>query len=260
MRPTGRELQLALNAYLDALRGLFHRAQFGSEIAQLHAFQRQLGLLDSDTQDLRAELFGEYVLHCLGSGYNSEEAVQFLETLGAYLGVDRASPVAATALHSLTCVSLIHSMAKGHLPSAADQWAQLNRRPGELVHEEIADAILLEEHVVSSGWVSGHSGVSFRIAKGVSWRIGGSRGRHVSERAVVPISEGPLMITNQRVVFLGNAKTFTAPWSKVLVVEPFVDGLQIFIDGRAKAPLIQIQGAVPFETEMLATLCSCLMV
>ncbi|MBW4008562.1 hypothetical protein HG532_00765 [Moraxella osloensis] len=72
---------------------------------------------------------------------------------------------------------------------------------------EIAD--LLEERVIGRQYVGGSSGVSFRVAKGVSFRVGASRGRSVSERGTVITDNGSLTITNKRIVFVGANKTIT---------------------------------------------------
>ena len=64
--------------------------------------------------------------------------------------------------------------------------------------------------------------------KGVSYLgVGANRGRSVSVRGIVPVSSGWFCITNQRLVFSGNAKSFTVDCKKVLSTQIHSDGITI---------------------------------
>ena len=80
----------------------------------------------------------------------------------------------------------------------------------------VVDAQLLEERVVGRQYQGGSHGVSFRIMKGVSYRVGASRGRSVPVRGVVPVSTGCFCITSQRLIFAGNVKSFAVDRRKIL--------------------------------------------
>src|SRR5258708_5270123 len=62
-------------------------------------------------------------------------------------------------------------------------------------------AVLWEERVISRRYEGGSRGISIRIVRGVSYRIGSHRGRAVSERGMVPTSRGQLIISNRRIIF-----------------------------------------------------------
>jgi len=85
-------------------------------------------------------------------------------------------------------------------------------------------------------YVGGWQGMSFRVMRGVYYRIGGSRGRGVRRQTLQPDDRGQLLIGNQRVLFVGNEKDIAIPLAHITAVRSFVDGLQI---GVANKPLIQ---------------------
>lgn len=69
------------------------------------------------------------------------------------------------------------------------------------------------------GYTGNSSGVSFRLAKGVWLRTGGSRGRPVREK-VREFTKGDLIITNERIVFLAPANGFEIKIKKLLSCQP----------------------------------------
>lgn len=100
-------------------------------------------------------------------------------------------------------------------------------------------AQLLEERVVARQSVGRSSGVSIRIMKGVSYRVGQSRGQSVPVHATVPVSSGDFVITSKRLIFVGDRKSINAPYDKLLHLEPFTDGLRFSVSNRQKPITVQ---------------------
>jgi hypothetical protein len=103
--------------------------------------------------------------------------------------------------------------AKGDPPSVA---------PGFMGHagEEVFlvgnGCALVEPRRGPTHWVGGSQGVSFRIAKGVTYRVGQTRGHVVSgPEAPTPIDMGRLVVTNQRAVFQGQKQGREWLWPKL---------------------------------------------
>jgi hypothetical protein len=74
------------------------------------------------------------------------------------------------------------------------------------------------EHIVphkKTSYVGGSHGVSIRITKGVSYRVGTFRGRPVTSVTEKVADRGNLYITTQRVVFTGSVHVTTLPINKV---------------------------------------------
>lgn len=85
------------------------------------------------------------------------------------------------------------------------------------------------------GYSGGHSGVSIRVAKGMSYRVGATKAApvrgDVQERA-----SGILSITNKRVVFSSNKGAFDKKISSLSSVTPYSDGIA-FQFGSQQYPL-----------------------
>ena len=98
---------------------------------------------------------------------------------------------------------------------------------------------VLYEDVVTRHYQSGSRGTSIRIAKGVSWKVGASRGRTVSEKSSVPVDEGPFVITDQRLIFSGSIKGFDVGLSKIINIEFHPDGIVFSQSSRNKRRIIK---------------------
>lgn len=109
---------------------------------------------------------------------------------------------------------------------------------------------LYEEKVVSRKYEGGSRGASIRVAKGVSFRVGGHRGQLVTESASVPVSTGQLIVTNQRMIFAGDKKSFATSYKKIINLETKVNGLRFGEANRQKPRLVifrQPNGDLVFE-------------
>lgn len=73
------------------------------------------------------------------------------------------------------------------------------------------------------GYSAGSKGISVRVAKGVTLRSGGMRGK--AEKGVVQVATGELVITNERVIFAGDMKSFVIPLDSLLNTTNFSDGI-----------------------------------
>ena len=77
-----------------------------------------------------------------------------------------------------------------------------------------------------SEYQAGSRGVSFQIAKGVRYRVGGSKGRSV-RRSGVGSQEGTLILTTAGVTFLIPTDLLRIPLSKILAFQGYRDGFSL---------------------------------
>lgn len=108
-------------------------------------------------------------------------------------------------------------------------------KKGEILH--FADkAVLKELKTINLGYEGGSQGVSIRIAKGISYRVGSYRGHIIKEDRFVATSQGNLIITNQRLFlypFPGNMP-LSVPLTKILSYHCYRNGLEVYKEGREK--------------------------
>lgn len=74
------------------------------------------------------------------------------------------------------------------------------------------------------GYTGGSSGFSFRIAKGVTYRTGSSRGKQVREK-VVETHPGKFVVTNMRVIFMSADGGFDKKIDNMTMLTPADDGI-----------------------------------
>lgn len=111
----------------------------------------------------------------------------------------------------------------GSLPIVIDTSVIL--RSGELCHfSQSATRLIPKNKVV--GYTSGSTGMSVRVAKGVTVRTGGSKGEQIRENVLEEYS-GRLIITNKRIIFSSLNNGFEKNIAALSMVTPADDGLVI---------------------------------
>jgi hypothetical protein len=117
---------------------------------------------------------------------------------------------------------------------------QLMTKKNEVVHLETAAALMKE--VVLREWRAGSSGYSFRIAKGVRYRVGNTRGRSVVVGTELQVEDnGTLAVTSLRAAYMGSRKTMEFPYAKILGLDVFDDGIQFHSSNRQRTPLFRVE-------------------
>jgi hypothetical protein len=98
-------------------------------------------------------------------------------------------------------------------------------------------AKLVETHREPGHYQGGYSGVSFRIAKGVRYSVGGTRGHYVPGPEVqAPVDVGHVVVTTQRVLFTGNRTTREWNYAKLISIDASSDDqvMLIHVSNRQK--------------------------
>ncbi len=70
-----------------------------------------------------------------------------------------------------------------------------------------------------------YGGPTFRVAKGVSFKVGSFQSRSESHEELRTIDQGILTLTNKRLVFTGTKRTTNIDLRKVISIEPYKDGI-----------------------------------
>jgi hypothetical protein len=121
------------------------------------------------------------------------------------------------------------------LPDLNDRVTNLILHPGERCFAIGQDA----QHVVAAhrtSYVGGSHGVSFRIAKGVRYHVGGFKGRRVTTTYEKVHDVGSLYVTTERVVFAGSREVTSIAGKKIADVRIEGDHVWVLAENR-KTPL-----------------------
>ena len=92
-------------------------------------------------------------------------------------------------------------------------------------------AVSYAEHSYTA-YQGGTQGVSLRIMRGVSYRIGGYRGQGQRHEKLEVDDNGTLLVGSKRVLFVGKRKSIEVPNAKITSVEVFSNGLRIDIANK----------------------------
>ena len=127
--------------------------------------------------------------------------------LERHQAAQRAATAATQAYEALEAARLIHTAPVGGIVL----------KKAEVAYFSIQGAALIEPRRAPGQWSGGSHGVSFRVAKGVSYRVGANRGTYTqgAERPTV-IDTGLFVVTNQRCLFVGAKRTTEWLYSKLV--------------------------------------------
>jgi hypothetical protein len=125
--------------------------------------------------------------------------------------------------HSMRDRVIIAGVNAGRFPGASPPYHVLVK-PGEEVLIEGYASMLKE--VADRAWQGGSSGFSFRIAKGVRYRAGQTRGhmQQVGTKLILR-DAGVLSVTSTRIVFSGKTSTREIPYPKLVNLTVFSVGI-----------------------------------
>jgi hypothetical protein len=119
-------------------------------------------------------------------------------------------------------------------------------KKGEETVLALPDGISLYEERVRHEYKGGSSGFSFRIAKGISYRVGAFKGERVPITEQKLLDVGAFVLTNKRVIFSGPNKSTSFPVGKVINIEVYEDGIRVNREGKQKAEYFMGPLSIPF--------------
>jgi tetratricopeptide (TPR) repeat protein len=136
-----------------------------------------------------------------------------------------------------------------------DEPANVALHNGEELLCVFPETTLVEPRAVRT-WLGAYGGSSIRIAKGLSLRFGQSRGQSESHEELRTIDIGTLVLTNERIVFVGLKRSSSVPLKKIISVEGFSDALLVRREGKQKTEEYQLspgkQMSYEYDGQMLA--------
>lgn len=103
-------------------------------------------------------------------------------------------------------------------------------------------------------YVGGYQGMSFRVAKGVYYRVGGFRGQPVETQQMERLDTGSLAFTTRHLYFAGDVKSFRIPYGKIVSHRSFSYGIGIVRDAASARPQIFITNDGWFAYNLLVNL------
>jgi len=203
------------------------------EMSNIRTRMNELGLTEDDLKHVRVRAYNAALDAVKSNGQVTSKKEADLGKIQLFLKIPDEE--IANSKKELARLRLVTEIQNGNLPDLSVQDVILQKN--EIAHWS-EPASLLEERVVDRRYEGGSHGVSIRIVKGIYYRVGSQRGHLVTDKAVVPISWGDLIITNKRIIFRGDSKSFNVRLDKLLETHLFSDGLRI-TDDKGKTRIIR---------------------
>jgi hypothetical protein len=125
-----------------------------------------LALSDKEQRKRAADAFRTYAENLLADDILSIDEEMAFQDVGDALGVDQGA--LESTFRDVLLRLAVARLNDGRLPLVEQPHLMVKRN--EVVHQEAGAALMKE--VVRREWRSGSSGVSFRVAKGVRYRVG----------------------------------------------------------------------------------------
>lgn len=97
--------------------------------------------------------------------------------------------------------------------------------------------ITLHEQKVKREYVGRSSGMSFRVCKGVYYRTGGFKGHPVETTYMQKIGIGCVCLTDKHIYFSSPEKSIKIPYSKLINVDSYSNGIGLQKDGATAKPI-----------------------
>ncbi|MCB0071544.1 MAG: hypothetical protein KDE20_08810 [Caldilineaceae bacterium] len=210
---------------------------FATAKRQLEPIAREGFVRGDDFKALIAEGVCDTIDHFLSDGLldESEES----RVMGFLNASDiRARVEQAPAYRRLVQGGVLRDLSQGKISQRINVSGAIpNLQRNEVLVWAFPDTEYLEDKVRKE-YVGRSQGVSIRIAKGVSYRVGGFRGRPVERQERVSLGRGTLFVTNKHMYFTGDQKTFRVPYSKIVAFEEYSDGISFTRDAATAKPQI----------------------
>ncbi len=233
----------------DILRAAEDGVLTDEEIAQIQARYKELGLTQDNLKGIRVQAYNAALQAVKNDGIVTAEEEAELGKLQLFLNIPESE--IAKSKKELARLRLLTEIQNGNPPSVSVPNVILQKNETAYWSEP---ARILEERVVKQRYEGGSQGFSFRIAKGVSYRVGSNRGHIVSDTAVIPVSSGEFIITNKRVIFRGDAKSFNLRLDKLLELNFYSDGVRL-TDDKGKPHVVKFTSAG--NTDVVGATLSC---
>lgn len=197
----------------------------------------------SELQNLYVSAFDKAIENYLEDGLISKEEKQCVARFQQYTNLPQDILNKNQSLEKVVQADILRSIMVGVIPTPAITIS--SPLPFMLQKNEkilwVFRNIQYHQQKTVKEYVGRSQGVSFRIMKGVYYRVGGFKGRPVEKTNTVFVSTGIVGVTDKHLYFSSPTKSFKIPYAKIIDLQPYSDGLGIQKDGASSQPMF-LQG------------------
>ncbi len=218
----------------DAITGMV-------DMAQLMPYLRktaQASYIDRSTMaSLLVAGYDQAVEHVLNDHMLSEAEEAALDALAETLPISQRQLDANGSQSKLVKAAILRDVSNGIIPQRLSVSGPM---PFNLQKSEsliwIFQAVKYFEEKTRREFRGASQGVSFRVTKGVYYRVGAFKGRPVEKTDTVLADEGLMAITTKHIYFAGSSKRFRIRYDRIVAFDAYSDGIGVMREAQTAKP------------------------
>ena len=212
-------------------------------------------MTDKSMHGLLAAQWQKKAESILAAGVISSDNEKTLAKIISHFGLTQQELDTNGILTKTAKSSILRQVMHGEIPSNAkfDGNIGVNFQKGEEPVWTFSQAKYLEDKVKRET-VGRSSGMSVRVARGVYYHVGGSKGHMVEHTERTHVDTGKLVVTNKNIYFVGSRTTTRIPYGKIVSFEPFSDGFGLMRDAASAKAQIFVTGDGWFSFNLVSNL------
>ncbi len=222
---------------------LSHLYQYGGDFEQSASEARNAaltaGIHDDELQQIVLLKWRELVDAALDDHILSEEEEQRLKDISAAFSLTNDQLMQAGYLTKFIKAAILRDLKNGTPKTrvSLDIPLPFKLQAREVMLWAFPNTKLLER-ITKREIRGGSTGLSFRVMKGVYWRVGAFKGVPVSWEETHPTDTGLLVLTNKHLLFSGPLKNARIPYSKLASIDPYADAIEVQRDTATAKPQV----------------------
>lgn len=122
--------------------------------------------------------------------------------------------------------TILRDLQQGIRPQPVKYSIPIMLSSGEFVIWEYTGVTMYQE-TITKEWVGQRSGWSYRVAKGIYYHTGRSRGIPIEHSSMEKQGIGSLILTNKNVIFYSQQIAVRVPYNKIIGITPYSDGIEL---------------------------------
>jgi hypothetical protein len=233
-------------AHIDALvfSSVVNQRDIGAVIPEIDQVSRRCRVTRADAHQLVVHSWDRALDQFLTDGVLTREEEAVLVRSASALSISRPEMEARGVLAKVAMGRALRDISEGRIPQFIPQPVMpvhLNlQKSEELVW--LFERVPYIEQVKQRHYVGATSGMSFRVAKGMYYRVGGIKGHSETTTEMRRVDEGVLGVTTKHLYFSGNQKSFRIPYAKIVSFQPYSDGLGVVKEAANPKPQVFVVG------------------
>ena len=142
-----------------------------------------------------------------------------------------------TDLAKMGQMTVLKNFARGIMPSTFVQLPVLLGKTESLLWTY--NGVTFYQEKIERETVRNSGGFSFKVAKGVYYHTGRSKGHPVEHKYMEKVAVGDLYVTNQNLIYYSAEKAVKISYKKLVGITPCSDGIEVLKDGNSKRMVFQ---------------------